>query len=241
MLDRFLKYIESHARTIVLLIVLLTLFFAYKALGLTINADYEIFMPWGDGEDTYIVGEELEIAKNTVSLSDVEASRALTESLINDREASDGKESTAVGSGLVGGSVEYVKGGKHESDYEHPSNYIVMLEAENLYSADNLNAIEMCIDRIASFPELSEPSSVLDFVTFEKKGTRLATVPIKPALESEGWSEEAAKTLERRIKNDPIIKYYLVGEDGNSLMFQFSSSSFDAETERESFLRPWTQ
>ena len=233
-MERFFKYIEKHAKAVVVLVAILTVFFGINALGLTINADYEIFMPWGEGEDSYVVGENLVPAKNTIKLKDVHKSSEVTESLIEHQKNNpiitmDGDK----GSGLGGGKVEFVLGEEHVADYDMPSNYIIMLEAENLFTADNLNTITMCIDKIAAFPEISEPSSVLDFVTFEKRGTRLATVPMSPNSDLDGWSEEEAAILKERIQNDPIIKYYLVGEDGNSIMFQFSSTGFDAETEKE--------
>lgn len=232
-MDKFFNFIEKHAKQVIAVVIILTLFFISQALRLTINADYEIFMPWGDGEDTYIVGEELVPAKNTVSIKDVEESSSITESLIQNSESASVGEGFSVGSGLGGGAVEFVEGEEHAEDYDHPSNYIIMLEAENLYTADNLNQIMMCIDKVAAFPEISEPQSVLDFVTFEKRGTRLATVPISPNMDGDAWTEEEAAILEERIKNDPIIKYYLVGEDGNSIMFQFAASGFDAATEAE--------
>ena len=182
-MDKFFDYIEKHAQAVISLVALLTLVFAFFALKLNINADYEVFMPWGDGEDSYIVGENLQIKDNTVSSKDVENSKAVTESLIlySDSDAY-GKIELPMGSGLEGGSVEFVALEEEKEDFDHPSNYIIMLEAENLYTKDNLNTIMMCIDRISAESEISAPSSVLDFVTFEKKGTRLATVPISPNL-----------------------------------------------------------
>lgn len=227
--DKFFDYIEKHAKAVIALVALFTLLFAFFALKLNINADYEVFMPWGDGEDSYIVGEDLKIKDNTVSIKDVENSKSEIESLIEYQNIDKYKNiEFEIGSGLEGGSVEFVGVEEENEDFAHPSNYIIMLEAENLYTKDNLNTIMMCIDRIAAESEISAPSSVLDFVTFEKKGTRLATVPISPNLDGDAWTDEEAKILEARIKNDPIIKYYLVGEDGNSIMFQFASSSFDA-------------
>lgn len=230
-MDRFFTFIEKHAKAVIVFVVAITILMAFQALKLNLNADYEVFMPWGEGEDTYIAGDKIIPAKNTVTAKDIARSKEVTEDLIASFD--EGDDALSVGSGNLGGKGEFVPYEEDAEDYEQPSNYIIMLEAENLFTADNLNVIMSCIDKIAAQPEISEPSSVLDFVTFEKRGTRLATVPMSPNNDNDAWSDEEAAILKERIQKDPIIKYYLVGEDGNSIMFQFAASSFSAEKEEE--------
>ncbi|MDD3904681.1 MAG: MMPL family transporter, partial [Sphaerochaeta sp.] len=120
-----------------------------------------------------------------------------------------------------------------DDDFEYTSTYLVMVESDNLYTAETLTQIEEVMYQLSSTKELSESSSILDFVTLEKRGTRLMSIPFSPNQGRLTWTEEEASLLKDRIINDPIIKNYLVSEDLTSMVFSFKTSSFTQEREDE--------
>jgi hypothetical protein len=71
---------------------------------------------------------------------------------------------------------------------------------------------------------------VLDFVTLEKKGTRLMSVPFASQDE---WDEADAQMLRQRIEQDPIVKNYLVSDDLSGMLFSFDSIALTPEQEKE--------
>ena len=114
-------------------------------------------------------------------------------------------------------------------DYPRNTNYLLLVEGENLFTADMLNLLDAVIWNLENRRELSTSFSALDFVTLDAKGTRLVTVPISP--DKDGiWTDEEASLLAERIHGDPILKYYLVGGEGDSLMFSFDVSSIGKAT-----------
>ncbi|HKM06611.1 MAG TPA: MMPL family transporter, partial [Sphaerochaeta sp.] len=86
---------------------------------------------------------------------------------------------------------------------------------------------------LSATKELSESTSVLNFVTLEKRGTRLMSVPFAPNQGRTLWTEEEAALLKSRVENDPIIKNYLVSEDLTGMLFSFQTSAFSEERELE--------
>ena len=99
-----------------------------------------------------------------------------------------------------------------------------MVESPTLYSGATLSLIEETMHALPETGFVGEPFSVLDFVTLEKRGSRLVSVPFSTPRERFQWSDEDALLLKERMENDPIIKGYLVSEDLSNILFSFSRS-----------------
>lgn len=235
-MNKIISFFGRHAIIVILVILAITGYFGYQMLSLQLDANYASFMPWGNGTDTYKGGVSGQIpAEDTVTLKEIESSEKtqikLKESVAKQTPVDEiGKLEK-----IDDSKIEYVSYA-NENDNNNKSfwsNLIVMVEADDLYTADNLNLIDMTVEKLTSRSDIGLSSSVYDFITLEKKGSRLATIPMNPNNDGDGWTEEEAKTFADHIANDPIIKYYLVGGTGNSMIFDFRSYDFSNEAYQE--------
>lgn len=208
-MKKILDFISRHAKMTLFVIILITLFFLYQAMGIGLNASYGAFMPWGEYADTYQGGVEGQ--KPVLAKADIECLDAYDVLPIT----------TVPPSGYASAVTDLT--GQELPDYEYDTNYLVLIKGD-IYAPEALTVIEQCIGELENTRELSDSFSVLDFVTVEKKGTRLATVPMAPA-HPDGWNEENAAVFRDRVMNDPVTEYYLVGGGKSSLYFDFRIST----------------
>ena len=207
-MKKILEFISRHAKITLLIIILITLFFLYQAMGIGLNASYGAFMPWGEYSDTYqggVEGQKPVLAKAESEFDDYDILPVTT--------VPPGGYASAV-TDLTEQSLP---------DYEYDTNYLVLIKGD-VFDPEALTVIEQCISELENTRELSDSFSVLDFVTVEKKGTRLATVPMAPA-HPDGWNEENTAVFRERVMNDPVTEYYLVGGGKSSLYFDFRIST----------------
>ena len=221
-MKKFFDFIGRHAKSVLVLIALITVFFAFQARNIVLNADYGAFLPWGEGTDVYEGGVSGQIPVAAVKQSSTKKVKIQDEEsdlflLSSDRPIS--------GEIVMPERVPPQEG----DDYPRNTNFLLMIEGEDLYTADILNLIEAVLWNLENRRELSAPMSALDFVTLGSKGTRLVTLPVSPDKDGV-WTDEEAAILKERIENDQIMKYYLVGGKGNSIMFSFDVSNVGAGT-----------
>lgn len=210
-MKKFIEFISKHAIIILIIVGLLTVFFAYKAMGIGINADYGAFMPWGEYGNSYqggVPGQKPVLSKAVPNLDNTEYMPITT-------VLPDSNVYASAGDISVETKLE---------DYPYSTNYLVLVKGSNLFEPEILDLLDECITSLEDTRELSASSSALDFVTLEKRGTRLTVVPMAPS-HLDGWNEESASTFRTRIQNDPVVQYYLVGGDKDSLMFTFQIAS----------------
>ena len=229
-MNKFFNFIEKHAKLVLILILLITAFFGYKAFDIYVNADFSAFMPWGEYRDTYKGGIEGQIpelgtekAKKKeyiyqYEITDKDKGKIKSEIDITQPKANPAYEDVVSVEDLPVIATQKVP------DYNRSTNYMILLEAEDIFTAKKLDLIEYVINELNQMPEFFWLTSPLDFVTIEKSGSRLVTKPISPKTGAL-WTEEEAKILEERIDRDPVMKYFLVGGSGNSLLFQFHCSN----------------
>lgn len=234
-MSKIISFFGRHAIIVILIILAITGYFGYQMLSLQLDANYASFMPWGNGTDTYKGGVSGQTpAEDTVTLKEIETSKdvqiklkeAISKQIPKDEIEKLEKKDTS--------KVEYVSQvDPNDENGTYWSNIIIMVEGDDLFTADNLNLLDMTVEKLTSRPDIGLSTSVYDFITLEKRGSRLATIPMNPNNDSDGWTEEEARIFAEHIENDPIIKYYLVGGSGNSMIFDFRSKDFSNETYNE--------
>lgn len=109
-------------------------------------------------------------------------------------------------------------------DYgEYTDGFVFMVSAptEILFSADTLNRISNAMMEIEKEDVIGQCLSPFDFVTIQKKGTRLAPIPMNPNKGTSPWTEEEAQIFKSRLMNDDIAKNYLYNEDGTALLIYY--------------------
>ncbi len=213
-----LAFVGKHSKTTLACIAIATIFFLYHAVSLELSGDYSDLLY--QTEDTTI----FEGGTAQASRTNLEAT---IEPLILDTQVLNA--SAHLRASTETSPVTDV----NEGDYPYTASYLVMVEAQDLYTAENLTLIEKTMGELSSTKELSDSTSVLNFVTLEKRGTRLMSVPFAPNQGRSLWTEEEAALLKSRVETDPIIKNYLVSEDMKSLLFSFQASAFSETRELE--------
>ena len=214
-----LVFVGKHSKSTLIVILLITAFFLYHAAFLHLDADYNSLM-----NET---GKGVSYRGGSGEYMDQQGS-ALVESFIPETMVLD---TTALGSHLVA-SAE-VEPPMPEDNLAYSTSYLVMVESPALFEAETLNRITTVMQKLTDTGYLSKSFSVLDFVTFEKKGSRLVTVPFGSSSMQNKWTEEQAQLLKQRIENDPLVKNYLVSENLDAMLFSFESFALTHQMEAE--------
>lgn len=214
-----LVFVGKHSKSTLIVILLITAFFLYHAAFLHLDADYNSLMNETGKGVSYRGGSGEYIGQQ---------GSALVESIIPETMVLD---TTSLGSHLVA-SAE-VEPPLPEDNLAYSTSYLVMVESPALFEAETLNRITTVMQKLTDTGYLSKSFSVLDFVTFEKKGSRLVTVPFGSSSIQNNWTEEQAQLLKQRIENDPLVKNYLVSENLDAMLFSFESFALTHQMEAE--------
>ncbi len=110
-----------------------------------------------------------------------------------------------------------------------PDGFVVIFSSDILYTPEVLNVISDVMDQMDQIDIVGYCISPFDFVTVEKRGTRLALVPMSPVQDGEEWTEETAEIFRQRLMNDDMAKNFLYSEDVNTIMLYYRTRSYNAE------------
>ena len=105
--------------------------------------------------------------------------------------------------------------------------FVVVFSSSLLYTPEVLNLISDVMAELESLDIVGTCLSPFDFVTVEKRGTRLALTPMSPVQDGEEWTEETAEIFRQRLLNDDMAKNYLYSEDGNTIMLYYRTTSYN--------------
>ncbi|MDX9983047.1 efflux RND transporter permease subunit [Sphaerochaeta sp.] len=214
-----LVFVGKHSKSTLIVILLITAFFLYHAAFLHLDADYNSLMNETGKGVSYQGGSGEHMDQQGSALVEI----FIPETMVLD--------TTALGSHLVA-SAE-VEPPMPEDNLAYSTSYLVMVESPALFEAETLNRITTVMQKLTDTGYLSKSFSVLDFVTFEKKGSRLVTVPLGSSSMQNKWTEEQAQLLKQRIENDPLVKNYLVSENLDAMLFSFESFALTHQMEAE--------
>lgn len=115
--------------------------------------------------------------------------------------------------------------GKEYSGY--PDGFVVIFSSSLLYTPEVLNLISDVMDELESLDIVGPCLSPFDFVTVQKRGTRLAITPISPLSAGEEWTEESAAIFKERLLGDDMARNYLYSEDGNTIMLYYRTAHYN--------------
>ena len=211
----FLSFVGKHSKITLALVLLVTVFFGYHAAHLQLDADYVTLMNESETPSLYQGGEGPYVPP-------------VQGSLVEDTTI---PETMQLETDMLGNHlIADISASTPEEEPPYTTTYLVLVESENLFEADTLNIISTTMEHLDATEYLGNKFSVLDFVTLEKKGTRLMSVPFSSQDE---WDEADAQMLRQRLEKDPIVKNYLVSEDLRGMLFSFDSMALTPEQERE--------
>ena len=110
---------------------------------------------------------------------------------------------------------------KNKND-KFTSNHTIVVTNDNLFDPEILNSIFSAVEQMRSNDGVGSVTSIFDFITIEKKGSRLITRPMTDPTEGGKWNATSAKEFEDRVKNDDIVKGLLVSDTYDSFIFTFA-------------------
>ena len=110
-----------------------------------------------------------------------------------------------------------------------PDGFVVIFSSELMYTPEVLNCISDVMDEMEKIDIVGYCISPFNFVTVEKRGTRLALTPMSPLREGEEWTEETAQIFKSRLENDDMAKNFLYSDDVNTIMLYYRTRSYNAE------------
>ncbi|NCB02033.1 MAG: RND transporter [Spirochaetia bacterium] len=116
-------------------------------------------------------------------------------------------------------SIEYVEFKEKNDNFN--SQHIIMVKSDRLFDKEVLSSIYDAVDKMKLNENVGAVTSIFDFITIEKKGTRLLTRAMTDLIEGTGWTSELAKSFEERVKNDDIVKGLLVSDEYDAFIFSF--------------------
>ena len=114
-----------------------------------------------------------------------------------------------------------------ESTSRYKDGYVIIFSSERMFEPEVLNTIYSVRSQLAGRWEIGACLSPFDYVTVEKKGTRLSIVPIAPVSAGETWTDADAELFRTRLMKDSIAKNYLYTEDGTTIMIYYRARGLD--------------
>ncbi len=118
--------------------------------------------------------------------------------------------------------------------------FAIVITSENLFTPEMLSRISKLMRDMDYYPIVGPCVSPFNFVTLEKKGTRLAIVPMSPHIGYGEWTQEEADIFYERLYNDDIAGDYLYNQDTNTVLlyYRIEFASNQQLAEMRSFLQP---
>ena len=112
-----------------------------------------------------------------------------------------------------------------------PDGFVVIFSSSLLYTPEVLNLLSDVMTKLETIDIVGPCLSPFDFVTVEKRGTRLSITPISPISDGEKWTDESAAVFKERLLNDNIARNYLYSEDGNTIMLYYRTRNYNQATQ----------
>ncbi len=227
-LQRFFSAISRYRILTLILILLVTSYFGYQMRNLSISADYSALLavaPPTEFVPTPIAGESnssivrpsstpqqtVVIQREEVLKAPIEATTDIADNSVATKASSDASASTPQGAILD----------TPEIHAEFGDGLAILVHSENPFNPDLMTTIYNTKQILEAQPDIGPCLSPFDFVTVEKKGTRLAIIPMSPHSNDLPWTEQEVQILRNRMLNDDIAKNYLYSEDGKTILIYY--------------------
>ena len=226
-----MAFIMAHAKAVLVIILLITIAFGTALPKLKINAN--IFSYMGSMEPSpYITTPEtapeepLELEGISYSIPVPERGEVVEmperEKLAKEDVYSELPEYKEIETGPTALNRDW------ESTSSFSDGYVIIYTSERMFEPEVLNTIYEVRDKLSERWEIGPCLSPFDYVTVEKKGTRLSIVPIAPVSQGETWDEESAEIFRERLMKDSVAKNYLYTEDGTTIMIYYRARGLNA-------------
>jgi hypothetical protein len=215
-MNKFFTFQRKYRVLFLTLIAIITIFFLYKATSLSIDADFNSLFQQTE-PITYIGGngdfnekEFNEILSQYTNLKKTD-SADYANLPIPDKYGEDS-------------NYTYPLANDAKEDLPRSSGLLLLISSDNFFTPVFLNTLDICLQNLENQDNVSRISSVFNYFTIEKKGTRLSIVPFSPNNKGVKWTDEMIGTLRTRLTSDPTATGYMVSRDLKSVIFNLSIS-----------------
>lgn len=118
--------------------------------------------------------------------------------------------------------------------------FAIVITADDLFSPEMLTLISAMMEKMDNYSISGTCLSPFSFITFEKKGSRIAITPMNPHSGYGEWTSEEAELFRTRLMNDDVASNYLYNRDSNTIMLYYLNeyASVRQLIEMRSFLEP---
>lgn len=120
---------------------------------------------------------------------------------------------------------DYMRQGRTYKSYG--DGFVVIFSSSLLYTPEVLNLLYDVMLQLESLDKIGPCLSPFDFVTVEKRGSRLTITPMAPVQRGEKWTEETAAIFKERLLNDDMARNYLYSADGNTIMLYYRTEAYN--------------
>jgi len=217
-MQKYFDFQEKHKNKIIIIILVITLFFIYNIFNLKLNADFSSLFTQVENT-VYYPSSNFDKKKVDQLINSYSTYKTINTQEIAKLESPIEFDDTA--------QIPYTIIDKKEKDLKKSSGLLLLISNKNFFTPLFLNQLEICLTNLENKKEVQSINSLFDFLTIEKKGTRLSLVSLslKPPLEK--WSNEEAMQLKNLIAKDPSITGYLVSKDLTSVIFTLNISNLN--------------
>lgn len=231
-LQRFFSAISRHRILTLTIILLITLCFGYQMRNLSISADYSALLavapptefvqtPSNGETKSSIMKPADDTSRQPVDTQQPAPLQIQTESTVASISLTAASEPPTNDTKIVSPPQESSTLDAPEIHAEFGDGMAILVHSENLFDPDLLTTIYNTKQLLQSQPDIGPCLSPFDFVTVEKKGTRLAIIPMSPHSSDLPWTEQEVQVLKTRMLNDDIARNYLYSEDGKTVLIYY--------------------
>ena len=232
-IEKFMSFIMKRSTYVIIALLAITCFFAYSMKDL--NLDTNVFGFTSDVPPAPVITTPEEKPNYALKLKGLDSTF-----LVPDRgEVVDVPERVNTFSEEeFKNTTEFIEIAPILETSNNPSGgfgdgYVIIFTSDRMFDPEVLNTIESVMHNLEQRPEIGECLSPFDYVTVEKKGTRLSIVPISPVKEGETWTDESAKIFHDRLMNDSVAKNYLYTADGSTIMIYYRARGLNTQSIQE--------
>ncbi len=225
---RYMDFIIRHAKVVLAVIALLTIFFIYQLPNIRIDANVFSYMSSvPEAEFVTTPGKAPDKAPSVYKGSVLPS--------IEKGEIAAIPERNAISMVTDIPEREYVQMEVHPTSIEHSPDdnpgfwdgYVIIFSSPDMFSPEVLNRIYEVRRNLSQRWEIGPCLSPFDYVTVEKKGSRLQIVPMSPVSSDEAWTEESSEVFKERLLSDSIARNYLSTEDGSTIMLYYRAKGLN--------------
>lgn len=223
--ERFMHFIVAHAYIVLALVAAITVIFAIAMTKLSIDGNVFAYM-------TSVPPSEFILTPDTkpeevLSLDGIPGTlpRPDRGEILTVPE----RDKSAMRAGLEENPMPFSEMSVSPSAIYHDPDdnpgygdgYVIIFTSEEMFTPEVLNTIYEVREALSERWEIGSCLSPFDYVTVEKKGTRLSVAPIAPVKAGETWTDDDAELFRTRLMNDSVAKNYLYTEDGTTIMLYY--------------------